>query len=60
MEYKGIRYTIRAGIERDHWTVAIHPGDVESAPKVVSGGREQAEMLAHSMIDDWFHRHQRV
>jgi hypothetical protein len=58
MEYRGIRYTIRTGIERDHWTVAIHPGDVESVPKIVNGDREQAETLAHSMIDDWFHRHQ--
>ena len=58
MEYRGVRYTIRAGIERDHWSVAIHPGDVESAAKVASGGREQAEALAHSMIDNWLDRHQ--
>ena len=58
MEYKGIRYTIRAGIERNHWTVAIHPGDVESLPKIVAGDREQAEALAHSMINDWLRHHQ--
>jgi hypothetical protein len=58
MEHRGIRYTLRAGIERDHWTVVIHPGDVESIPKIVTGRREQAEALAHSMIDDWLRRHQ--
>jgi len=41
MEHRGIRYTLRAGIERDHWTVVIHPGDVESVPKIVSGDRER-------------------
>jgi len=58
VEYRGIRYTIRARIERDQWSVAIHPGDVESAGKVVTGDREQAEALAHSMIDNWLDRHQ--
>jgi hypothetical protein len=41
-----------------HWSVAIHLGNVESAGKVVSGGREQAEALARSMIDNWLDRHQ--
>ena len=58
MEYRGIRYTIRAGIERDQWSVAIHPGDVESGGKVVTGGREQAEAVAHSMINNWLACHQ--
>jgi len=58
MEHRGIRYTVRAGIERDRWTVAIHPGEVESVPKIVIGRREQAEELAHSMIDDWLRGHQ--
>lgn len=58
MEYKGIRYTIRARIERDEWLVAIHPGDVEMPGKIVSGDREQAETLAHTMINKWLDRHQ--
>jgi hypothetical protein len=58
MEYRGIRYTIRARIERDQWSVAIHPGDVESAGKIITGDREQAESLAHSLIDKWLDRHQ--
>jgi hypothetical protein len=58
VEYRSIRYTIRAGIERDHWTIAIHPGDVEGLPKIITGDREQAEARAHSMIDEWLRRHQ--
>ena len=29
VEYRGIRYTIRAGIEREQWSVTIHPAGVE-------------------------------
>jgi len=58
MEYRGIRYTIRVRIERDQWIVAIHPGDVETAGKVVNGNRAQAESLARVMIDKWLDRHQ--
>jgi hypothetical protein len=53
MEYRGIRYTIRARIERGEWFVTIHPDDVEMPGKIVSGGRERAETLAHFMINKW-------
>lgn len=53
MQYNGMRYTIRAGIERGVWSVAIYPGGVESAAKLVYGTREYAEFEAHSMIDRW-------
>jgi hypothetical protein len=53
MEYKGIRYTIRAGIEREHWFVAIHPGGVEMAGKAIAGSRDRAESEAHFMVDRW-------
>ena len=56
VEYKGIRYTVRARIERDEWTVSIHPADIESPRRVVIGPREQAELLARSMIDRWYER----
>jgi hypothetical protein len=56
MEFRGIRYTIRARTERDEWLVAIHPGEVEMPGKIVSGDREQAETVAHSMINKWFDR----
>ena len=50
MEYRGIRYTVRARIERDQWVIAIHPEDVESAGKVINGNREEAE-IAGSLHD---------
>jgi hypothetical protein len=53
MEYRGIRYTLRAGIERGKWFVAIYPEGVEMAGKKVFGTREDAESHAHHMIDRW-------
>lgn len=53
MEYKGIRYTIRARIEREQWSVAIHPAGIEMAEKIVTGPRECAESEAHFMVDRW-------
>ena len=53
MEHRGVRYTIRAGIERGIWSVAVHPGGVELAAKLVYGTRKEAEFEAHSMIDGW-------
>jgi hypothetical protein len=53
MDYRGIRYTIRLRVERDQWVVAIHPGDVEQRGRVMNGNRQQAELLARSMIVKW-------
>ena len=53
MEYRGIRYTIRACIEREQWSVAIYPEDVEAGVRVISGPRQDAELRARSMIDEW-------
>ena len=33
MQYRGIRYTVRARIERNEWTVSIHPAGIEGAKK---------------------------
>jgi hypothetical protein len=55
VEYRGIRYTVRARIERDEWTVSIYPADIESPTRVVTGRREVAELPARSMIDKWYH-----
>jgi hypothetical protein len=52
VEYRDIRYTVRARIQRDEWAVSIHPADIES-PRTVVTGREKAERLARSMIDRW-------
>jgi hypothetical protein len=54
MEYRGIRYTVRARIERHEWTVS--PADIESPRKVITGRRERAELVARSMIDRWHER----
>jgi hypothetical protein len=53
MEYRDIRYTIRAGIERSRWTVTIHPTGAKTAEKIITGPRQKAELLAQSMIDTW-------
>jgi len=53
MEHKGIRYSIRTGIVRNEWSVAIHPTGVEPIEKVVNGKRQLAELRAHSLIDAW-------
>ena len=54
MEYRGIRYTIRLGIERGQRFVAIHPDGIELKGKAsILGKREDAESQAHRMIDRW-------
>jgi hypothetical protein len=53
VEYRGIRYTIRARVEGNEWTVSVHPADIESPRRVVTGHRVRAELLARSMIDRW-------
>ena len=50
MEYRGIRYTLRAGIERGQWFVAIHPDGIEVCENKVFGDREYAEFHARRMI----------
>ena len=57
VEYRGIRYTIRARIEREQWSVAIHPAGVEMKGTVVIGSREEAEFQARALINDWLKRH---
>jgi hypothetical protein len=56
MKHRGIRYTIRARIEREQWYVAIHPAGVEMAGKVIAGPRESAALQAHSMINRWLEK----
>jgi hypothetical protein len=53
MEYRGIRYTIRARIVREQWSVAIHPAGVEMKERVVFGSHSDAELQARAMIDNW-------
>jgi hypothetical protein len=51
MEYRGTRYTIRAGIERGQWFAVIHPEDVDVASNKILGTREDAESHARRMIN---------
>ena len=53
MEHRGVRYTIRAGIEPNLWSISIYPDGVESRANRVYGPRKDAESQAHSMIDGW-------
>ena len=56
MEYRGIRYILRARIERGQWSVAIYPPGDEMRGRVVFGSREEAEFQAREMINDWLKR----
>ena len=60
MEYRGIRYTIRARIEREQWSVAIHPTGVEMKGRVVIGSRSDAELQARALIDSWLKEPRKV
>jgi hypothetical protein len=53
MEHQGVRYTIRAGIEPNLWSISIYPGGVESRANRIYGTREDAEFEARSMINRW-------
>ena len=57
MDYRGIRYTLRARIKREQWYVAIYPAGVEMKGRVVIGSREEAELQVREMIDSWLKRH---
>jgi len=53
MKYRGIRYTIRAGIERVQYRAVIHPDGVEMLSNRLSGSREDAKADAWRMISRW-------
>ena len=58
MDYRGIRYTLRAGIERGQWSVVIYPQGVETSGVKVLGTREHAELHARRMIKRWLQSQQ--
>jgi hypothetical protein len=53
MEYRGIRYTIRAGIERGQYRACIHPDGDEMLAGQIFLSREDAEAYARHMINRW-------
>ena len=56
MEYRGIRYTIRARIERGQYRVVIHPDEVEVPANKIFVSRKEAETYARLMIKRWLAR----
>jgi hypothetical protein len=56
MDYRGVRYTIRAGIEPNLWSISIYPDGIESRANRAYGSRKDAEFQAHSMIDGWLQK----
>jgi hypothetical protein len=53
MKYRGIRYTIRVGIERAQYRAVVYPAGVETLSNRISGSREDAEADAWRMINKW-------
>jgi hypothetical protein len=54
MERRGVRCTIRIGIERGQWRVAIYlPCKGLPEERTVFGIRKDAEVTARSMINAW-------
>jgi hypothetical protein len=57
MDHKGIRYAIRAATGRNQWIVAIYPDGIESGKRRIYGDRQDADLMARSLIDKWLRRH---
>ena len=54
MEYRGVRYAIRIGIDKGLWQLAVYLPDSElPAEKPVIGTRQEAEIAARAIIDAW-------
>jgi hypothetical protein len=54
MEYRGVQYAIRIGINRGRWQLAVYLPDRKSpAERPVIGKRKDAEIAAHVIIDAW-------
>jgi hypothetical protein len=54
MEYRGVRYAIRIGINKRQWQLVVYFPDRElPAERPVIGRRQDAEIAAHAMIDNW-------
>jgi hypothetical protein len=55
MEYRGIRYDIKKGIERDEWVWVVHTPKPREGR--VSGSRDEAVLGATRSIRGWCDRH---
>jgi hypothetical protein len=59
MDHRGVPYTIRVGIVRNHWVVVVHLPDGKTVEKRVEGPRHIAEAAACSIIDEWLAKNRR-
>jgi len=59
MEYRGVRFTIEVGIEREQLYVVIHTAR-KSLQTIIFGTREDANIKARSMIDGWLRKRRRI
>jgi hypothetical protein len=54
MEYRGVRYGIRIGINKGSWQLVVYLPDRESpVERPVIGNRQEAESAGHAIIDAW-------
>jgi hypothetical protein len=53
MVHRGVSYTIRQGIERNHWTVVVHLPRGKTVERPMKGARHRAEATACTIIDEW-------
>jgi hypothetical protein len=54
MEYRGVRYAIRIGINKRSWQLLVYLPDRESpVERPVIGKRLDAEIAVHAIIDAW-------
>ncbi len=54
MEYRGVRYAIRIGINKASWQLVVYLPDRETpVERPVIGSRGTAETAAHAIIDAW-------
>jgi len=56
MDHRGVTYTIRVGIECDHWVVVVHLPNGKTVEKPIRAPRRTAEAVACSIIDEWLER----
>jgi len=56
MDHRGVPYTIRVGIERNHWVVVVHLPNGKTVEKRIRAPRGTAEAVACSIIDEWLEK----
>jgi len=56
MDHRGVTYTIRVGIVRDHWVVVVHLPNGKTVEKPIRAPRRRAEAVVCSIIDEWLEK----